>query len=140
MKRFGLLCIVMIVLGLCCQSCSHNPLTMVFGKQAKIGNLEYGELSYLNGLAIVDVSRENSSWTIEVDDEAGLSYDAETKTLKGIKKIERRIGKQVTGYLNELADKNADSVKYVVEYLKEEPSKEDKNNSGNAESATKEGK
>lgn len=115
--------ICMFALAAFAAGCSHNPVGMVFGKQMKAGNIEYGEISYLNGLAIVDVSRENSSWSIEVDDEAGLSYDAESKTLKGIKKITRTIGRQATGYINELAEKDPECVKAIVEYLKggEEP-------------------
>ena len=107
--------IITLALAAFAAGCSHNPVGMVFGKQMKAGNIEYGEISYLNGLAIVDVSRENSSWCIEVNDEAGLQWDATTNTLKGVKKIERKIGKQVTGYLNDLAEKSPEA---VIEYFR----------------------
>lgn len=119
MKRFLILSILMILLGICCQSCSHNPAAFVFGKQIKMGNLEYGEISYLDGVAIIDISRENSMWSIEIDDETGLSYDAESKTIKGIKKITRSIGKQVTGYLNDLAKNSPTAVENYLSETKE---------------------
>lgn len=84
--------------------CSHNPAMMTIGHQLKIGTAEYGEMSYLNGFAIVDCSRENSGWRIEIDDQVGLSFDKTTQTLKGVKSITRFIGGQVTGYLVDLAE------------------------------------
>ena len=83
--------------------CSHNPAIFTIGKQFKIGTTEYGEISYINGLAIVDCSRENSSWELEIDDEDGITFDKATNTIKGVRKIRRIIGKQVTGYLVDLA-------------------------------------
>jgi len=84
--------------------CSHSPAVFTFGKKIHIGTVEYGEISYLDGIAIVDVSRENSSWTIEINDETGIVLDKANNTVKGIKKISRTIGKQVTGYAVDLAE------------------------------------
>ena len=96
--------------------CSHNPAVFAFGKVARIGNVEYGELSYVNGIYILDVSRENSEWEIEIDDQDGLQYDAKSGVVKGVKKIKRKIGRQITGYLVDLAKKD----KYLAgEYIKE---------------------
>ncbi|MBQ7177661.1 MAG: hypothetical protein IJS08_09630 [Victivallales bacterium] len=99
-----------------CAGCSHNPAVFTIGKQVKLGTTEYGEISYINGIAIVDCSRENSSWEMEIDDNDGIQYDQKTGTVKGIRKIRRTIGRQVTGYLVDLAKVD----KYLaVEYVKE---------------------
>ena len=84
-----------------CNSVSHNLAAVFLGTKASIGNVEYGEISYLDGFAIIDASRENSSWSVEIDRENGLSY-VDGK-LKGVTKITRHIGRQVTGYLTDLA-------------------------------------
>lgn len=95
--------------------CSHNPAMMTIGQQVKIGTAEYGELTYLNGFAIVDCSRENSGWRIEIDDAVGLGFDQTTKTLKGVKSITRFIGGQATGYLVDLAEASPEAAMlYVV--------------------------
>lgn len=97
--------------------CSHNPAVFTFGKQIRVGTIEYGDLSYLNGVAIVDISRENSEWEIEIDEEDGISIDPATNSVKGIKKIRRSIGRQMSGYLNDLAKKDPEAVEAVVKYL-----------------------
>ena len=86
--------------------CSHNAGVITFGKTFRIGGGEYGGLLYVNGLSVIDVSRENSKMELEVDDEAGLAFDAATNTLRGIKKIKFQVGKQVSGYLVDLAGKD----------------------------------
>jgi hypothetical protein len=103
------------LLLLAATGCSHNPAVMTIGRRFHIGTTEYGDMTYLNGFAIVDCSRENSEWEIEIDDTDGISFDPATKTLKGVKRIRRRIGKQVTGYLKDLGESNPEAVK---EYLK----------------------
>lgn len=95
--------------------CSHNPGMMVIGKHLKIGTTEYGELSYLNGFSFLDCARENSGWRIEINDNAGLSFDKTTNTLKGVKSITRVIGGQATGYLVDLAEASPDAAMvYIV--------------------------
>lgn len=95
--------------------CSHNPGMMVIGKHLKIGTAEYGELSYLNGFSFLDCARENSGWRIEINDNAGLSFDKTTNTLKGVKSITRVIGGQATGYLVDLAEASPDAAMvYIV--------------------------
>lgn len=108
---------MMVLSGLLC-SCrnfSHNVSGLAIGTKAQFGSPEYGEILWMNGFSLIDFSRENSEWEIEIDDNAGLSFDPSTKTLKGVKRIRRRIGKQVTGYLKDLAKENPEA---VVEYLK----------------------
>lgn len=103
--------IIAIAVMLALAGCSHNAALLTVGKQLKVGSSEYAEITYLNGFAIIDMSRENSSWAIEIDDEVGLSYDNTTGTVKGIKRIERHIGRQITGYLVDLAKANPEAAK-----------------------------
>lgn len=98
-----------------CSHFSHNVAGLAIGTKAQIGSPEYGEILWMNGFSLIDFSRENSEWEIEIDDNAGLSFDSSTKTLKGVKRIRRRIGKQVTGYLKDLAKENPEA---AIEYLK----------------------
>lgn len=101
--------------------CSHNAAILTFGKTFRIAGGEYGGIIYVNGISIVDVSRENSDLELEIDDEAGLSYNEDEKTLKGVKKIKFSVGKQVTGYLVDLAKEDKElAEKYLEEkYLEE---------------------
>ncbi len=115
MKKTIILAIIS-VLALCsCARFSHNVSGVAVGKEVKIGSPEYGELLYLDGFSLVDFSRENSEWQIDINDSDGISFDPATQTLKGVKSIRRRIGKQVTGYLNDLADKSPEA---AIEYLR----------------------
>ena len=120
MRKLLIVALGLALAGSGCTHVSHNAAIFGFGKVAKAGNIEYGEVCYVNGVLVVDVSRENSSWEIEIDDEAGMSYDPDTKTLKGVKKIKRTIGHQATGYLNEIAGKDNDTARAAVEYLRGE--------------------
>ena len=113
MKKTDIAIIFVALLAFLCAGCSHNAAVFGFGKVVKLGNMEC-ELLYVNGIGIIDYSRENSSWEMEIDDEDGLSYDAETKTIKGIKKVKRTIGTQITGYLVDLAKADADAAEAYV--------------------------
>ena len=106
--------------------CSHNPAVFAFGKLARIGNVEYGEISYINGIYILDVSRENSSWEMEIDDEDGIQYDTSTGTIKGVKRITRRIGDQCTGYLKDLTKVSPEVAQTWVERTKPLPDEPEK--------------
>ena len=107
--------LAMLALAGLLAGCSHNPAILTVGRQIRLGTAEYGDLTYLNGFAIIDCARENSEWEIEIDEEDGISFDVSSKTLKGVKKIRRRIGKQVTGYLKDISKNNPEA---VTEYLK----------------------
>lgn len=125
MKKAYMLCLVLFFVG-----CSHNAAIFTIGKQLKIGNAEYGEISYINGIAIVDLSRENSGWEMEIDEEDGLQYDSKTGTVKGVKKIKRNIGKQITGYLVDLAETDSKAVeKYLSDNVKSNTAQENVNKS-----------
>lgn len=126
MKKAYMLCLVLFFIG--CSS--HNAAIFTIGKQIKIGNSGYGEISYINGIAIVDLSRENSGWEIEIDEEDGLQYDSKTGTVKGVKKIKRNIRKQITGYLVDLSKTNSKAVEnYLSDNVKPNTAQENVNKS-----------
>lgn len=116
--------ITMVLLAACailpqgCTKISHNLAGLGFGKVFELGSPEYGRILYVNGMFLMDISRENAEWEIATDDEAGISYDSEAKTLKGVKKIRRTIGHQATGYLKELAQEDTETAKEAMGYLK----------------------
>jgi len=91
-----------------CSRFSHNFNGMFFGTRVSIGSPEFGELSYLHGFGIIDASREESSYSVEIDKEDGLSFT--DGKLKGVTRITRTIGKQITGYAVDLAKKDSKAV------------------------------
>ena len=99
----------------CCMGCSHNPGTYLFGEQTRLGFGEYGTYNAVRGMLLTDVPRENTSLEIEIDNENGIQYDPATGTLKGITKIKRVVGEQITGYLVDLAKVAPEA---AVEYLR----------------------
>lgn len=101
------------VAGLLLAGCSHNLGMVVIGKGFICG--ETG-IQYFNGVAVMDSSRENSGWKIQIDEKDGVSMTE--GQIKGVKSIERTIGKQCSGYLVELSKVNP---KAVAEYLKNNP-------------------
>jgi hypothetical protein len=105
---------VLSVLLIALVGCSHNSALLMMGKKASIGvdpQTYTVNAQYMDGLALGDVSRENSSWELNIDDNAGVSYDAKTGTLKGIKHIKRELGPQISGYLTTLAEKDPESAR-----------------------------
>jgi hypothetical protein len=105
MKHACIIPLILILAFVTC-SCSHNPAVFTVGKRTNIG-FDPGQMtanvSWTDGLNIVDVPRENSSWELEIDEGMGLQFDPATNTLKGVKKISRKTGVQITGYLVDLA-------------------------------------
>ena len=99
-------------------SCSHNPAVFTVGKRTNIG-FDPGQLaaniSWTNGLNVMDIPRENSSWELEINDETGLQFDPGTNTITGVSKITRKTGIQITGYLVELAQHSPEA---ALEYIK----------------------
>lgn len=112
MKMMMCMCAValMLVVG-----CSHNPGTYLFGEQTRIGFGEYGSFNTVQGMLLTDIPRENTTLEIEVDREQGISYDPATGTLKGIVRIKRTVGEQITGYLVDLAKVAPEA---AIEYLR----------------------
>jgi hypothetical protein len=101
--------------------CGHNTGAFTIGTRVNAGldpQNATANLSYTDGLNVVDVSRENSSWEIQVDADNGVSVDAKTGTIKGIKRLRREIGPQITGRLVELAAKDPEMARMYVEAVK----------------------
>lgn len=91
-------------------SCSHNQGSLIAGKGLMIGGQG---IQYFNGLVLLDNSRENSSWKIEIDDEDGITM--QDGNVRGVRNIERSIRGQITGYACDMAKECPDA---VTEYLK----------------------
>lgn len=105
---------ILSVLLMAMAGCGHNSALLSMGKKLSIGidpQTYTVNAQYMDGLALGDVSRENSSWELSVDDTAGVSYDSKTGTLKGVKHIKRELGPQITGYLRDLAEKDPESAR-----------------------------
>lgn len=111
--------IITLILTLFFAGCSHNPAVFTLGKRTNIG-FDPGQMtaniSWSDGLNVVDVPRENSSFEITVNEDTGMSFDPATNTIKGVKKITRRTGVQITGYLVDLAKVSPEA---AVEYIKQ---------------------
>lgn len=100
--------------------CGHNSAVLTIGTRMNLGidpQNATANISYADGLNVVDISRENSEWEIDIDANTGISVDKKTGNIKGVKSIKRKIGFQVTGYLVELAEKNPDLAKLYIERM-----------------------
>ena len=119
---------IVAVVALLLAGCSHNPAIFTMGKRTNIGfdpaSLS-ANVSWTDGLNIIDVPRENSSFSVEIDEGTGLQFDPTTNTIKGVKKITRKTGIQVTGYLVELAEKNPEIAKQYLKHYFEQDAKSD---------------
>ncbi len=113
--------IATLILTLIATGCSHNTGAFTIGTRINAGvdpqNVT-ANISYTDGLNVVDISRENSSWDLEIDSNNGVSVDGSNGTIKGIKRIRRDVGPQITGYLVDLAEKNPEMAKNYVESMK----------------------
>lgn len=101
--------------------CSHNTGAFTIGTRINAGldpQNATANISYTDGLNVVDISRENSSWDLEIDADNGVSVDGSAGTIKGVKRIRRDVGPQITGYLVDLAEKNPDMAKNYIESMK----------------------
>lgn len=101
--------------------CGHNTGAFIIGTHLNAGldpQNATANVSYTDGLNVVDVSRENSSWEVQVDADNGISYDTKTGTVKGVKSLRREIGPQITGRLVELAEKDPEMARMYVEAVK----------------------
>ena len=110
-----------LILTLIATGCSHNTGAFTIGTRVNAGldpqNVT-ANISYTDGLNVVDISRENSSWDLEIDADNGVSVDGSNGTIKGVKRIRRDVGPQITGYLVDLAEKNPEMAKNYVESMK----------------------
>lgn len=120
-------CMVMCVIVI--SSCAHNNTFGGIGTDIGVGNAQFGEIRFRNGAFLGDVSRENTIVDIEINDEAGLSYDQAQNTVKGLRRVSIRRGPQITGYLKELAEVSPETateyVKAAAEFFKDKKSDED---------------
>ena len=101
--------------------CSHNTSAFTVGTRVNAGldpQNATANISYTDGLNVVDVSRENSSWDLEIDADNGFSVDTSSGTIKGVKRIRRDVGPQITGYLVDLAEYDPEMAKSYVEAVK----------------------
>ena len=116
----GVAMMLFALLLLC--GCSHNVGGFTIGTRTQAGidpqNMT-ANISHTDGLNVIDVSRENSEWEIEIDDETGVTVDKKTGNIKGIKKIRRKVGPQVTGYLVDLAKQNPELAKQYLLGIKD---------------------
>lgn len=120
MKKI-IIALTAIAAALLLPGCSHNTGAFTLGTRVNLGidpQNATANLSYTDGLNVVDVSRENASWDIEIDADNGVSVDDSTGTVKGVKRLRRDVGPQITGYLVDLADKNPEMAKAYVEVMK----------------------
>ena len=105
MKPACIITLILILAFITC-SCSHNPGVITIGKRTNWGfdpAQMAANVSFTDGLNIIDIPRENSSIEIEVDEALGIQWDPATNSVKGVKKISRKTGVQITGYLVDLA-------------------------------------
>ena len=101
--------------------CGHNTGAFTIGTRVNAGldpQNATANISYTDGLSVVDVSRENSSWEVQVDADNGVSYDAKTGAIKGVKRLRREIGPQITGRLVELAAKDPEMARMYIEAVR----------------------
>ena len=109
-----------IIMALVLTGCGHNTAILSLGSGAGIG-IDPQQFSitakYYDGLSVTDISRENSSWELDVDQRSGISWDKKTGTIKGVRKIKRDIGPQITGRLVELFDKDPEMAKKYIEAI-----------------------
>lgn len=101
--------------------CSHNTGAFTVGTRMNFGidpQNATANVSYTDGLNVVDISRENSSWDLEIDADNGVSVDTSSGTIRGVKRIRRDVGPQITGYLVDLAEYDPEMAKNYVESLK----------------------
>jgi len=100
--------------------CGHNTGALTLGTRVNLGidpENATANISYVDGLNVIDLSRENSGWVIETDSQIGIKANSDG-TVKGVRSIRRSIGPQITGYLVDLAKTNPELAKEYVEAVK----------------------
>lgn len=113
--------ITVIAAALLLPGCSHNTGAFTLGTRINAGldpQNATANLSYTDGLNVVDVSRENASWDIEIDADNGVSVDDSTGTVKGVKRLRRDVGPQITGYLVDLSENSPEAAASYIEVMK----------------------
>lgn len=103
----------------CLAGCGHNTGAVTLGTRINLGfdpQRAAANIRYEDGLNLTDVSRENSSWDLEIDSVNGVSKS--DGSIKGVKRIRRDLGPQITGYLVDLAAKDPELAKEYIRAMK----------------------
>jgi len=106
-----ILILVLVSLAVLLSSCAHNGLLVAKGKVFMLNETGF---TFVNGTLIADASRENTQLKVNVSDDDNINKDAENG-IKGDIEVERRIDKQISGYLRDLAEKSPEA---ALSYLK----------------------
>ena len=110
-----------LLIGCMLGGCSHHTGAFTLGTRINAGldpQNATANLSYTDGLNVVDVSRENASWDVEIDADNGVSVDDSTGTVKGVKRLRRDVGPQITGYLVDLFENSPEAAASYIETMK----------------------
>lgn len=110
-----------VIVGIMLSGCSHNTGAFTLGTRVNLGldpQNATANASYTDGLNVIDVSRENASWSIEIDADNGVSVDTSTGNIKGVKRINREVGPQITGYLVDLSENSPEAAASYIEAMK----------------------
>lgn len=121
MKQTILIAITVIAAALLLPGCSHNTGAFTLGTRVNLGidpQNATANASYTDGLNVIDVSRENASWDVEIDADNGVSVDDSTGTVKGVKRLRRDVGPQITGYLVDLSENSPEAAASYIEVMK----------------------
>ncbi len=119
MKRFALVCIIMIVMGLCCTSCrnfmySHNVNTVADGKVFRIGTPKFN-ITFVRGTLMINVGRENTEALFETNN--GDSVSNPSGAFRGLTTARFRTGPQISGYLRDIAKKDPKTAKAYINVM-----------------------
>ena len=121
MKQTIPIALAVIAAALLLPGCSHNTGAFTLGTRVNFGidpQNATANASYTDGLNVIDVSRENASWEVEIDADNGVSVDDSTGNIKGVKRLRRDVGPQITGYLVDLSEKSPEAAASYIETMK----------------------
>lgn len=116
-----IIALTVIAAALLLPGCSHNTGAFTLGTRINLGidpQNATANASYTDGLNVIDVSRENASWDVEIDADNGVSVDDSTGTVKGVKRLRRDVGPQITGYLVDLSENSPEAAASYIETMK----------------------
>lgn len=120
MKKI-IIALTAIAAALLLPGCSHNTGAFTLGTRVNLGidpQNATANASYTDGLNVIDVSRENASWDVEIDADNGVSVDNRTGNIKGVKRLRREVGPQITGYLVDLSENSPEAAASYIEVMK----------------------
>lgn len=121
MKQTILIALAVTAAALLLPGCSHNTGAFTLGTRVNLGidpQNATANASYTDGLNVIDVSRENASWDVEIDADNGFSVDDSNGTVKGVKRLRRDVGPQITGYLVDLSKTSPEAAASYIETMK----------------------